>query len=75
MSIGFDGIRHFLLQSIESFGIACLFGLSDRQILPSRRVWPCEFSERRGAIRGMRLFFEFLFAAASRDNLTHLILC
>jgi hypothetical protein len=32
MSIGFDGIRHFLLQPIESFGISFLFGVTDRQI-------------------------------------------
>jgi hypothetical protein len=32
MSISFDGIRHFLLQS---FGISFLFGLTDRQI-PSK---------------------------------------
>ena len=35
MSISFDGIRHFLLQPIESFGISFLYGLTDRQI-PSK---------------------------------------
>jgi hypothetical protein len=37
MSISFDGIRHFLLQPIESFGISFLFGL-DRSSNPFQAV-------------------------------------